>query len=162
MAEKEGQPFIKGGVKLFEWRLDAPLEDIFEEGVTSAEEHEVFIEDVFEFPDDDVDADPSDDVENGLDEVGNDTPGDNFIDINNHDVANANEADDPAEFEPDGLEPGTNDEDGADTGVEDVFDHDQRSVEPEANKNSNTNRYNLRSDRGRTYENRLAHQMGTS
>jgi subtilisin family serine protease len=102
---------IKGGVPLFEWRPDAPVEDIFE-GVTSADEHEVFIEDVFEFPDDDVDADHSDDVENGLDEVNNDTPGDDFIDINNHNVANANEADDPAEFGPDGLEPGANDESG--------------------------------------------------
>jgi len=47
----------------------------------------------------------------------------------------------------------------ADTGVEDVFYHDQRSVEPEANENPNTNWYNLRSDRGRTYDHRLAHQM---
>jgi len=125
-----------------------------------ADKQEVFIEDAFEFPDDDhVDADPSDDVENGLDKVGNDTPDNNFIDINNHDVANANEADDPAEFEPDGLKPGANDEDGADTGGKYVFDHNQRSVEPEANENPNTNRYNLRSDRGRTYDHRLAHQM---
>ena len=159
MAEKDGQPFIKGGVPLFKWRPDAPVEDILEEGVTSADEHEVFIEDAFEFPDNDVHADPSDDVENGLDEVGNDTPGDDFIDITNHDVANANKVDDPAEFELDGLKPGANDKDGADTGVEDVFDHDQRSVEPEANENPNTNWYNLSSDQGRTYDHRLAHQM---
>ena len=160
MAEKEGHPFIKGGVPLFEWRPDAPAEDIFEEGVTLADKQEVFIEDAFEFPDDDhVNADPSDDVENGLDKVGSDTPGDDFIDINNHDNANANEADDPAEFEPDGLEPGANDKDGADTGGKDVFDHNQRSVEPEANENPHTNRYNLRSDRGRPYDHRLAHQM---
>ena len=56
---------------------------------------------VFEFPGDDADADLSNNVDNGLDEVGNDAPDDDFIDIDDDDVANANEVDDPAEFEPD-------------------------------------------------------------
>jgi hypothetical protein len=33
MAEKEGQPLIKGGVPLFEWRLNASVEDFLEEDV---------------------------------------------------------------------------------------------------------------------------------
>ena len=44
MGEIEGQPFIKGGVPLFEWRPNTPVEDIFGEDVTSADKHEVFIE----------------------------------------------------------------------------------------------------------------------
>jgi hypothetical protein len=63
MAEKEGQPFIKGGVPLFEWRPNAPVETM--------------LTPTFGAPDDD------------------------FIDIDDDDVANANEVDHPAEFEPD-------------------------------------------------------------
>ena len=33
MAEKEGQPLIKGGVPLFEWRPNASVEDFLEEDV---------------------------------------------------------------------------------------------------------------------------------
>jgi hypothetical protein len=44
MAENKGQPFIKGGgVPLFEWHSNAPVEDIFEEDVTLADKHEVLL-----------------------------------------------------------------------------------------------------------------------
>jgi hypothetical protein len=42
MAEKEGQPLIKGGVPLFEWRPNASVEDFVEEDVESADEYEHF------------------------------------------------------------------------------------------------------------------------
>ena len=56
MAEKEGQPLIKGGVPLFEWRPNASVEDFLEEDVESADEHENFTEDNFDptEPDNDV------------------------------------------------------------------------------------------------------------
>jgi len=65
MAEKEGQPLIKGGVPLFEWRPNAPVEDTLEEDVTSTDNPVFIIEDVFEIPGDDADANLSDNVENG-------------------------------------------------------------------------------------------------
>ena len=37
MAEKEGQPLIKGGVPLFEWRPNTSVEDFLEEDVESAD-----------------------------------------------------------------------------------------------------------------------------
>jgi len=40
MAEKEGQPLIKGGVPLFEWRPNASVEDFLEEYVELADEYE--------------------------------------------------------------------------------------------------------------------------
>ena len=120
----------------------------------------------FEIPGSDVDADPSDNVENGPDddvsenvpaELGNVAPDKDPIDNDN--LANANKAYDPDRYEPDGLEPGADNENGTVTGVEDDFDRDQRSAEPEANENPNANRYDLRSNRGRTYDHRLDHQM---
>jgi hypothetical protein len=48
MAEKEGQPLIKGGVPLFEWRSNASVEDFLEEDVESADEYENFSEDIFD------------------------------------------------------------------------------------------------------------------
>jgi len=155
MAEKEGQPLIKGGVSLFEWRPNAPVEDTLEENVTSTDDPVFIIEDVFEIQGDDADADLSDNVENGPDDdVFEDAPDDNPVD--GDDLA---ETDDPAGFEPDGFEPGADDKNGTISGVEDDFDRDRRSAEPEANENPNANRYNLRSDRGRTYDYRLDHQM---
>jgi hypothetical protein len=41
MAEKEGQPLIKGGVPLFEWRPNASVEDVLKEDVESADEYEM-------------------------------------------------------------------------------------------------------------------------
>ena len=120
MAEKEGQPLIKGGVSLFEWRPNAPVEDTLEENVTSTDDPVFIIEDVFEIPGDDADADLSDNVENGPnDYVLEDAPDNDPID--GDDLA---ETDDPAGFEPDGFEPGADDENGTITGVEDDFDRD--------------------------------------
>ena len=63
MAEKEGQPLIKGGVPLFEWRPNASVEDFLEEDVESADEYEHFPEDIFDnnvaVPDDDAVDDPA-------------------------------------------------------------------------------------------------------
>jgi len=120
MAEKEGQPLIKGGVPLFEWRPNVPVEDTLEEDVTSTDDPVFIIEDVFEIPGDDADADLSDNVENGPnDYVLEDAPDNDPID--GDDLA---ETDDPAGFEPDGFEPGADDENGTITGVEDDFDRD--------------------------------------
>ena len=47
MAEKEGQPLIKGRVPLYEWRPNASVEDFLEEDVESADEYEHFPEDIF-------------------------------------------------------------------------------------------------------------------
>jgi len=67
MAEKEGQPLIKGGVPLFEWRPNASVEEFFEEDVESADEYENFAEDIFDptVPDNDVVEEPNnyDDIE---------------------------------------------------------------------------------------------------
>jgi hypothetical protein len=88
MAEKEGQPLIKGGVPLFEWRPNASVEDFLEEDVESANEYEHFSEDIFDptRPDNDVVKEP-----NGYDDI--ETP-------NNDDVTvpNDNAVDDPAVF----------------------------------------------------------------
>jgi hypothetical protein len=56
MAEKEGQPLIKDGTPLFEWRPNAPVEYFLEEDVESADEYENFTEDIFDQtePDNDV------------------------------------------------------------------------------------------------------------
>ena len=53
---EEGQPLIKGGVPLFEWRPNASVEDFLEEDVESADEYEHFSEDIFDptEPDHDV------------------------------------------------------------------------------------------------------------
>jgi len=61
MAEKEGQPLIKGGVPLFEWRPNASVEDFLEEDVESADEYEHFPEDIFDpiVPDNDVVEEPN-------------------------------------------------------------------------------------------------------
>jgi hypothetical protein len=67
MAEKEGQPLIKGGGPLFEWQPNAPVKDTLEEDVTSTDNPVFIIEDVFEIPGDDADADLSDNGENGPD-----------------------------------------------------------------------------------------------
>jgi hypothetical protein len=135
MAEKEGQPLIKGGVPLFEWRQNTPVEDIPGEDVTPTDDDPDFlIKDIFEIPgDNDVDAVPpndvedgpnDDDVENVPDEFGDDAPDDDLIDDDN--ITNDNEVDDPASYEPDGLEPGADNENGtmiAD--VEDDFDREE-------------------------------------
>jgi len=155
MAEKEGQPLIKGGVPLFEWRPNAPVEDTLEEDVTSTDNPVFIIEDVFEIPGDDADANLSDNVENGPnDDVFEDAPEDDPV--NGDNLA---ETYDPAGFEPDGFELIADNKNGTITGVEDDFDRDRRSAEPEANENPNANRYNFRSDRGRTYDHRLDYQM---
>ena len=87
MAEKEGQPLIKGGVPLFEWRPNASVEEFFEEDVESADEYEHFSEDIFDptEPDNDVVEEP-----NGYDEF--------EIDNNNVAVPDDDEGDDPAVF----------------------------------------------------------------
>jgi hypothetical protein len=61
MAEKEGQPLIKGGVPLFEWRPNESVEEFFEEDVESADEYENFAEDIFDptEPDNDVVEEPN-------------------------------------------------------------------------------------------------------
>ena len=61
MAEKEGQPLIKGGVPLFEWRPNASVEGFLEEDVESADEYENSSEDIFDptEPDDDVVEEPN-------------------------------------------------------------------------------------------------------
>jgi hypothetical protein len=103
MAEKEGQPLIKGGVPLFEWRPNASVEDFLEEDVESADEYENFSEDIFDptEPDDDVVEEP-----NGYYD----------IEIDNDDVAVPDDDTvvDPAVLEPDldnfgpgGLDPDT-------------------------------------------------------
>ena len=67
MAEKEGQPLIKGGVPLFEWQPNASVEEFFKEDVESADEYENFAEDIFDptVPDNDVVEEPNnyDDIE---------------------------------------------------------------------------------------------------
>ena len=62
MAEKEGQPLIKGGVPLSEWRPNASVEDILEEDVESADKYEYFAEDNFDptEADNDVVEEPND------------------------------------------------------------------------------------------------------
>ena len=62
MAEKEGQPLIKVGVPLFEWRPNSSVEDFLEEDVESADEYENFAEDIFDptEPDNDVVEEPND------------------------------------------------------------------------------------------------------
>ena len=91
MAEKEGQSLIKGGVPLFEWRPNAPVEDFLEEDVESADEHENFTEDNFDpiVPDNDVVDEPDD--HNDFEHFDNDDVG----------VLDDDEVDDPAVFEPD-------------------------------------------------------------
>jgi hypothetical protein len=158
MAEKEGQPLIKGGVPLFEWRPNASVEDFLEEDVESADEYEHFSEDIFDptEPDNDVVEEP-----NGYNDI--------EIDDNNVAVLDDDAVDDPAVFEPDlddfgpgGLDPDT--DEGAEThddpGDEDPGDDaPNTTVEPNANEDLGTNWCNLRSDRGRSYGHRLDRQM---
>jgi len=167
MAEKEGQPLIKGGVPLFELRPNASVEDFLEKDVESADEYENFTEDNFdptepdndvvEEPDDYNDIEPFDDDDVGVpDDDGVGAPYDH-------------EVDDPAGFEPDPDDFGPDELDpDADEGAEandDPGDKDpggdapNTNMEPDANEDLGTNRYNLRSDRGRSYGHRLDHQM---
>jgi len=71
---------------------------------------------------------------------------------------------DPAGLEPDhdnfgpgGLDPNT--DEGAETDEDPGDDAPDTTMEPNANEDSSTNWYNLRSDRGRSCDNRLDHQM---
>jgi len=167
MAEKEGQPLIKGGVPLFEWRPNASVEDFLEEDVESADEYEHFPEDIFDptEPDNDVVEEPNgyDDIEHfDDDDIG--VPDDNDVGVLDDD-----EVDDPAVFEPDPDDFGPDELDpDADEGAEandDPGDEDpgddapDTDVEPNADEDSGTNQYNLLSDRGRSYGHRLDHQM---
>jgi hypothetical protein len=159
MAEKEGQQLIKGGVPLFEWRPNASVEDLMEEDVESADEYENFAEENFDptEPDNDV-VEEADDY-NDIEPLDNDDVG----------VPDDDEVDDPAVFEPDpdDFGPAELDHDadeGAeandDPGVEDPGgDAPNTNEEPDANKDSGTNWYNLRSNRGRSYGHQLDHQM---
>jgi len=153
MAEKEGQPLIKGGVALFEWRPNASVEDFLEEDVESADEYENFAEDNFDQtePDNDVVEEP-----NGYDD----------FEIEDNDVAIPDDdaVDDPAVFEPDPddfgpveLDPDA--DEGAERDEAPGDDAPDAAVEPNANEDSGTNWYNLRSDRGRSYGHQLDHQM---
>jgi len=153
MAEKESQPLIKGGVPLFEWRPNASVEDFLEEDVESADEYEHFPEDIFDptEPDNDVVEEP-----NGYDD----------FEIDDDDVAVPDDdaVDDPAVFEPDpddfgsvGLDPDA--DEGAERDEAPGHDSPVTAVEPNANEDSGTYWYNLRSDRGRSYGHRLDHQM---
>ena len=74
MAEKEGQPLIKGGVPLFEWCPNASVEDFLEGDVESADEHENFTEDNFDptEPDTDEGAEANDNP--GDEAPGHDSP----------------------------------------------------------------------------------------
>jgi hypothetical protein len=167
MAEKKGQPLIKSGVPLFEWQPNASVEDFLEEDVESADEYENFAEDIFDL------AEPDNDVAEELDNY------DNIEPLKDDDVGvpDDNIVDDPADFEPDpddfapdGLDPDADEgpephddpgDDGPRDNTPDATDiaRNQRSMEPNANEGSGTNRYNLRSDRGRSYGHRLDHQM---
>jgi hypothetical protein len=161
MAEKEGQLLIKGGVPLFEWRPNASVEDFLEEDVESADEYENFAEDNFDptEPDNDVVEEPDD--YNDIEPFVNDDVG----------VPDDDEVDDPAVFEPDPndfdfgpdeLDPDANvgAEINDDPGDEDPGgDAPDTNMEPDANKDLGTNRYNLRRDRGRSYGHQLDHQM---
>jgi hypothetical protein len=91
------------------------------------------------------------------------------LDNNDVGVPDDEEVDDPAVFEPDldNFGPVELDPD-ADEGAEandDPGDEDpggnapNTNVEPDANEDSGTHWYNLRSDRGRSYGHRLDHQM---
>jgi hypothetical protein len=146
MAEKEGQPLIKGGVPLFEWRPNASVEEFFEKGVESADKYENFAEDIFDptEPDNDVVEEPND-----YDDI--ETPNDDDVGVLDDDAVA-----DPAVFEPDlddfgpgGLDPDT--DEGAKTHDNPGDDAPNTDVEPSANEDLGINWYNLRSDRGRSY-----------
>jgi hypothetical protein len=153
MAEMEGQPLIKGGVPLFEWRPNASVEDFLEEDVESADEYEHFSEDIFDptEPDNDVVEEPNGYYDFEIDDDDVAVPDDDAVD-------------DPAVFEPDpdvfgpvGLDPDANQDAESEEAPGDNAPN--TAVEPNANKDSGTNRYNLRSDRSRSYGHRLDHQM---
>ena len=91
MAEKEGQPLIKGGVPLFEWRPNASAEDFLEEDVESADEYENFAEDNFDPTEPNNDAVEEPDNYNDIEHLDDDDFG----------VLDDDEVDDPAVFEPD-------------------------------------------------------------
>jgi len=107
MAEKEGQPLIKGGVPLFEWQPNASVEDFLEEDVESTDEYENFAEDIFDptEPDNDVVKEA-----NGYDDI--ETPNNDNVAVPDDDAV-----DDPAVFEPDldDFGPGGLDSDGLDS-----------------------------------------------
>jgi len=159
MSEKEGQPLIKGGVSLFEWRPNASIEVFLEEDVESADEYEHFSEDNFDptEPDNDVVEEPDD-----YDDI--ETPNDDNVGVPDDD-----EVDDPAFLEPDPDDFGPDELDpDADKGTEandDPGDEDpggdapDTDVEPDADEDSGTNWYNLWSDRGISYGHQLDHQM---
>ena len=88
MAEKEGQPLMKGGVPLFEWRLNASVENFLEEDVESADKYENFTEGNFDStePDNDV-VEESDDY-NDIEPFDDDDVG----------ILDDDEVDDPAVF----------------------------------------------------------------
>jgi hypothetical protein len=167
MAEKEGQLLIKGGVPLFEWRPNASVEDFLEEDVESADEHENFTEENFDpiVPDNDVVDEPDD--HNDIEHFDNDD-----IDVPDDDdvgVLDDDEVDDPAVFEPDPDDFGPDElNPDADEGTEANDDPGDEApgddspntiVEPNANEDLCTNWYNLRSNRGRSYDHQLDHQM---
>ena len=133
-----------------------------EEDIELADEYEIFVEDIFE------PTEPNNDVA----EEPDDYDGIEHLDNNDVGVPDDDEVDDHTNFEPDpdDFQPDVPDPD-ADEGAE-AHDnpgndapganntaHNQRSVEPDANKDLGTNHYNLRSDRGRSYGHRLDHQM---
>ena len=124
-----------------------------EEDVESADEYEHFSEDIFDptESDNDVVEEP-----NGYDD----------FEINDDDVAVPDDeaVDDPAVFEPDpddfgpvGLDPDA--DEGAERDEDPGDDAPDTDVEPNANKDSGTNWYNLRSNRGRSNGHRLDHQL---
>ena len=135
-----------------------------EEDVESADESENFAEDNFDptVPDNDV-VDEADDIEHFDDnDIG-------VTDDNDAGVLDDDEVDDPAVFEPDPddfgpdkLEPDAdegaeaNDDPGDENPGDNALD---TTVEPNANEDSGTNWYNLRSGRGRSYGHQLDHQM---
>ena len=91
MAEKEGQPLIKGGVPLFEWRPNASVEDFLEEDVESADEYENVAKDNFDPTEPDNNVVEAPDDYNGIEPFDDDDIG----------VPDDDEGDDPAVFEPD-------------------------------------------------------------
>jgi hypothetical protein len=169
MAEKEGQQLINGGVPLFKRRPNASVDDFLEEDIESADGSENVAEDIFDPTEPDYDVAEEPDKYDGVEHLyDNDVVvpdgGDDADDI-------ANFEPDPDDVGPDGLDPDADegaeahddpgdDDPGDDFPDADNIAHDQRSVEPDANEDSVTNWYNLRSaTRGRSNGHRLDHQM---
>jgi len=128
-----------------------------EEDVESADEYENFAEDNFD------PTEPDNDVVEEADDYNDIEP------LDNDDVCvpDDNEVDDPAVFEPDLDDFGPEELDpDADEGAEandDPGDEDPggnapyTNMEPVSNDDLGTYWYNLRSDRGRSYDHRLDH-----